>query len=560
MSHVLKPAVIQPTAQDVRIAAAAEQAAREASAEAHVRGAPARQKSFARLAKRVVANMNGEQLRKIEAASARKAALRASAKQSTSAAPTPSIIELPVGPTFSTPAVEPAVADPRGPLTPTAWQREVLSIPGFHLFLGGGRGGGKSSLALQEILRHSEQHGANASVLIVREHLKALSQVWDELHAVLSAVYLRGLRANKQTNQFTLPNGATIELGPLSNADDYAKVQGKSYSLITGDEGGHFGTLKWFFMLLSNLRAKRGVPTRAILIANPGGRLHAQIHATFIAGKTPWEPFEIDGLKWIWCPSTYRDNPHLADDYATTIRASARGDVELARAWVDGSWNINRGAYFADVVDESKQRFSELPFDLPHNGILTYSATDWGTASPSVSLAFAHLLAPVAGYARGSKFIVDEVHSADRTDPTFSTGLGWSPGRLADAMNEMCLRNNIDRSGCIDNARGLGADETLIKMFNGFGFRLTTPKSKSRIAGWGKVRELLFNSMTGRLKPGLYISERAEMLWATLPSVPRDQVRIEDLDSTAVDHAVDATRYGCVEEPFIVTTGRLTGI
>lgn len=536
-----------------------EERKRVAARELAVKTRPAKLRSAARVGRNLVARLAVEQERIGAEAALRKAALRASAKQAKRAATVPSIIELPVGPTFTTPAVEPAVADSRGPLNPTSWQREVLSIPeDICLFLGGGRGGGKSSFAIQSILRHCEQHGANASVLIVREHLKALGQLEDELFAILSAIYGKGLRHNRQEHIFRLPNG-TIELGPLSDAADYNKVQGKSFSLIVGDEGGQFGTLRYFFMLLSNLRAKRGIPTRAILIANPGGRLHAQIHAIFIAGKTPWEPYLIEGVRFVWAPSTYRDNPHLTDDYVDKLGAACGRDAELLRAWRDGSWNIARGAYFADVVDESKQRFSTLPFELPHRSIITYSATDWGTASPSVSLAFANLLAPVAGYARGSKFIVDEIHSADRTDPTYSTGLGWSPGRLADAMNEMCIRNNIDRSGCIDNARGLGADETLIKMFNGFGFSLTTPKSKSRVSGWGKMRELLFNSMTGRLKSGLYISERCEMLWATLPSVPRDQVRIEDLDSAAVDHAVDAARYGCVHEEARVYTGSTRG-
>ena len=557
MSTVIKPV----RREDVALAAGVAAAARQAAAEARVRGAPARQKSFARMAQRVTTNMKGEQERRAEAALQRKAALRAENIKTKRAATMPPVIELPSGPTFTTPPVEPAVADPRGPLTPTAWQREVLSIPDdINLFLGGGRAGGKTSCAIQQILRHCEQHGANASVLIVREHVKALSQLEDQLQAILSAVYLRGLRANRQTHSFHLPHGATIELSPLADAGDYAKVQGKSYSLIIGDEGGQFGTLKWFFMLLSNLRAKRGVPTRAILIANPGGRLHAQIHATFIAGKTPWEPFMLEGIKWLWAPSTYRDNPHITDDYIDKICASVARDPELLRAWRDGSWNIARGAYFADVCDESKQVFSKLPFELPdRQRVLTYTASDFGTHSPSCCLLFAHLLAPVAGYARGTKFIVDEYNTCLRDDPTYATGTGASPGRIADALAERCVQFHVDKIGCIDNARGLQPGETVISIFREHGFFLTPPKSKSRVPGWGVMRELLFNSMSGRTKPGLFISERCEMLLATLPTVPRDQVRIEDLDSAAVDHAVDACRYGCVHEPFVVSTGKVTG-
>jgi hypothetical protein len=44
--------------------------------------------------------------------------------------------------------------------------------------------------------------------------------------------------------------------------------------------------------------------------------------------------------------------------------------------------------------------------------------------------------------------------------------------------------------------------------------------------------------------PGLYISRRCAYWWATVPTLARDQKRVEDLDTSGPDHAADACRYG----------------
>ena len=47
-------------------------------------------------------------------------------------------------------------------------------------------------------------------------------------------------------------------------------------------------------------------------------------------------------------------------------------------------------------------------------------------------------------------------------------------------------------------------------------------------------------------KPGLYISRACEYFWSTVPYLARDVRRVEDVDSSGVDHGADAVRYGCL--------------
>ncbi len=67
-----------------------------------------------------------------------------------------------------------------------------------------------------------------------------------------------------------------------------------------------------------------------------------------------------------------------------------------------------------------------------------------------------------------------------------------------------------------------------------------------RVSGWAKARAMLSNA--GKIyQPGLYISNRCEYWWST--ALPRDSRKIEDVDSSATDHAADATCYALNWEP-----------
>lgn len=58
-------------------------------------------------------------------------------------------------------------------IAPTPYQARCLAVPEtYNLFLGGGRGGGKSYGALLLVLRHVEQYSDRARPLIVRETYK----------------------------------------------------------------------------------------------------------------------------------------------------------------------------------------------------------------------------------------------------------------------------------------------------------------------------------------------------------------------------------------------------
>lgn len=76
------------------------------------------------------------------------------------------------------------------------------------------------------------------------------------------------------------------------------------------------------------------------------------------------------------------------------------------------------------------------------------------------------------------------------------------------------------------------------------GVRFLPAKKADRVTGWNKMRRLLSHAGEPD-RPGLYVSRACGYFWGTVPMLPRDPKRIEDVDSTGPDHGADAIRYGC---------------
>jgi hypothetical protein len=430
-------------------------------------------------------------------------------------------------------------------IAPTKYQARVLAVPeAYNVFLGGGRGGGKSYCALLEVVRHVEQYRNKARPLVVRETYKAASELAETLHALLVTAYgQKAVRYNRAENTFRLGNGAVIEIGQLDGPSAYVKYQGRSFTLLVADELGTFRELRYMRLLRSNLRAPEGIPLRELRTANPGGIQHVALTREHRILQVPaWEPYDIDGETWVNAPSTFRDNPHLdGDAYERRLRAAVSGDEALLHAWIEGDWDIARGAFFGDVWAPS---IHVLPIDFRPpwaiRGNKTALGFDYGLAAPSVALLGVRTPGGDGLFPAGSLLILDEVHSADPADP--SMGLRWPPGKIAEAIRERCAHWNMRPYGVGDDAVGL--DQSLLDVFRTEGVWMTKPRKGpgSRIAGWAKLRQRLANSVS-RDGPGLYVTGRCGLFLETFPTLPRDELRPEDVDTRANDHAADAARY-----------------
>lgn len=449
------------------------------------------------------------------------------------------------------------------------FQTQVLSYPEeVDVFLGGGRGGGKSYTLALLALRHVEQYGDKARILYIRKTYKGLADFELLTRELFAMVYGTAARYNGAEHVWRFPNGAYLEFGQLETHADYAKYQGRSFTLLMADEIGQFATPDLLDVLRSNLRAPKGIPVRVVLAANPGGSGHFWIAKRYVFTGAPGKPFFEPKSKrqWIYAPSTFIGNEFIdCDQYRDQLESSCPSDPELLRAWLDGDWAVNRGAYFANVLDENRnavEPWTQIPYWHSVKWE-TYLAHDFGSSAPSATYIMA--ISPgaeMAGryYPRDSIIIVDELSTAKRDRP--NEGNGWTVPILAEEIVAMCKRWGVRAEGVADDAifskTGSGSG-SIADEFRKGGVFFTPAKKADRIGGWNVMRRLLADAGKPDV-PGLYISRGCEYFWGTVPYIGRDQKRVEDVDSQSADHAADAVRYGCLRERQTVHKLKLGGM
>jgi hypothetical protein len=434
-------------------------------------------------------------------------------------------------------------AIPDSPVAMFPYREAVLSVPeSINVFMGGGRGGAKTRTALVLALRHCEQHGEGASVLYIRHSYKAGSESEEDFLGIVSDAY-EGVRYNKAEHVFHLPGGARVEFGQLDDSTSYRKFQGRSYTLLICDELGDARDMRWVNLLKSNLRSPAGVPVRCVFVANPGGTQHVYLRENFVSRAPAWDPYRLEGETWVNAPSTFRDNPFLPAGYVDKLRAAAAGDEHLFRAWAEGSWDVLRGAFFGDVLD---QRVHMLPaaWPWPVDGRWkAFISLDWGSSAPACCFICLRAPGDVGPFAKDSLILLDEISTAMPDNP--NEGLRWPPSKLGEVILERCRHWRVHPAGVGDDAAGLQPGNSLFALLGEMGISLQRPR-KERVQGWSKLRQLMHNTRERNGQPGFYASARCGYFWRTVPSLPRDEHRPEDVDTAAPDHAADAARYAAL--------------
>lgn len=428
-------------------------------------------------------------------------------------------------------------------IEPTPFQAKVLSIPEDHfLFLGGGRGGGKSFGLQLLILRHCNQYGARARVLVTRRRLKSLQQFGEEMRALLRGAFGPGVAYNQNDNIFRLPNGATIQLTHCESSSALTDtVQGMTFSLIVVDEAGEGPDLEVIDQLSLTLRAK-GVPLRMVLAGNPGGAQHSALAERYVTGRTPWAPFEFGGNTWVYAPSTVDDNSHLPEAYKRNFEVLKTTDNALYQAHRFGNWAAIVGDYFGGVWRADRAVFDHHHVP-PHLFRDLKLSIDWGSAAPCAvvlggQLSYDVRLPDDRVMPRGSWVIYDEHFEHDLLN--LKRGTGRTPGQIAPALHALAARSGVRARGVIDSAaeaRSAGqAESSISDLWREAGVRVTPAKKGPRVPRMELMKTLMANGE-------FWVAQRCRFWLATVPALPRDPRLPEDVDTSANDHMCDATSY-----------------
>jgi hypothetical protein len=299
------------------------------------------------------------------------------------------------------------------------------------------------------------------------------------------------------------------------------------------------------------------------MAANPGGVGHGWIVRRHVFTAPAWVPYEgkSTGRAFINCPSTFVDNSHLdQDEYARQLDAATATDPELGRAWREGDWTVLRGAYFSAVLDQERvmvEPWDPSPFARDRRLVEAwdfYLAHDFGVSAPSVT--YVCSVSPGATgpdgrhYPRGSVILLDEL--ATNEPGSLERGMGYTVPVLAERIRELANHRGMKRpEGTADDAifsrTGLAAG-TIAEEFSRQGVFFRPARKGERVHGWEEMRRMLQDAGKPDV-PGLYVSRGCDYWWQTVPVLPRDPRKTDDVDSRAADHAADACRYALNRGP-----------
>lgn len=252
---------------------------------------------------------------------------------------------------------------------------------------------------------------------------------------------------------------------------------------------------------------------------------------------------------------SYRENIYLSPEYVATLETIK--DKNKRKAWLEGDWNIVAGGAIDDVWDET---IHVLPrFVIPASWYIDRTL-DWGSSHPFSVGWFAEANGEEAILPDGTKFCpppgtIIQFYEWYGTEAIgTNVGLKLSAKSVAEGVKEREIE--LMAAGWIKSQPWPGpADnqikdvresdvDTIEKKMQKVGVRWTdSDKSPgSRINGLQLLRDRLEASIDGE-GPGFYVMDCCRATISTVPVLPRDETKIDDVDTTAEDHPYDMVRY-----------------
>ena len=414
-------------------------------------------------------------------------------------------------------------------------QTDFLAASEREVFYGGSRGGGKSYALLVDPLRFCGE--AYHTGLLLRKTMPELRDLIEHSKKLYPKAY-PGAKWREQDKEWRFPSGARQEFGYAETISDALRYQGRAYNWIGIDELPQYDSPKIWYDLRGSLRSAHGIPLYMRASGNPGNIGSHWVREMFIDPAPPGETFEItvnlpDGRKKTitrrFIQAKLKDNPSLMQNDDYLIMLASLPEVKR-KQWLEGDWDAFENSAFPEF---NRAIHIVEPFKIPNNWT-RFRACDFGYSSPTCVLWFAIDF--------DNNLIVYREYY----------GKGLTADRVALKVLEMDQGESI-RSAILDvstwSKRG-DVGPSIAEVMNRMGCRWRpSDKSKgSRVAGKLEVHRRLAIDPVAE-KPRLQITNTCVNLIRTLPTLPLDEVNIEDVNTHAEDHAYDALRYGCMSRP-----------
>lgn len=392
---------------------------------------------------------------------------------------------------------------------------------------------------------------------LYKNHMEGVSGFPELLAAWVNA---KLVTINHSAHTIRFWTGSTIFLCHCQHEKDVYKYKGPEIHILMIDELTQF-TAKMYRFLRSRMRVGqlkvpekyRGLLPRALNGTNPGDVGHNWVKASFIDFAPKFAIKQMDkaegGMRRQYIEAKLEDNPSVdAEDYAGKLEGL--GDPALVNAMLHADWDIVAGGMFDDVWNRKKHAIPA--FEIPSSWRIDRSF-DWGSSAPFAVLWWAESDGTTAPngktYPPGTLFLIDEWYGWNGRPNEGCKMLAVEVARgIKDREAEMPYKVNPGAadSSIFDADNGVKIADDMARL--GIWWLEADKSPGSRKNGWEKIRKHLKAGLQHPMEDaGLFIFDHCLQWIRTMPTLPRDETKRDDVDTKSEDHIGDATRYRIME-------------
>jgi hypothetical protein len=476
-------------------------------------------------------------------------------------------------------------------------QEAFLTCPIGEALYEGTRGPGKTDTLLMDFAQHvGTGFGAEWRGILFRKTYPELQDVIDKSKKWFPLIF-KGAFFNEAKTFWEFKDGEKLFFRQFAKPSDYWSYHGHAYPWIGWEELTTWADDKCYKSMFSCSRSTRkGIPIKIRATTNPYGvghnwvknRWRLPVPPKHIIGKIIADSRDQDGHLE---PPRVAVHGHLRENrillnadptYISRIRAAARNPAER-EAWLNGSWDIVAGGMFDDVWYEVRNKVVVPKFVVPESWTIDRSF-DWGSSKPfsvgwwaesdGTDLKFPD--GRVMSTVRGDLFRIHEWYGWSGSP---NEGLRMLAKDVARGIVERELQWGIhDRvvpgvadTSIFDEENGNSIAEDMAqdvridgKMYDGVLWERADKSPGSRKQGWEQIRKYLASVQrpagSTREHAGLFICNNCEQWTRTVPSLPRSDKDLDDVDTEAEDHIGDETRYRVRQERRVSRVSKSTGL
>jgi hypothetical protein len=400
-----------------------------------------------------------------------------------------------------------------------------------EVLYGGAAGGGKSAAIVAEGITIALEYPGIPVDFFRRSIPELKATIMVEVYKQAGEYIKQGhMKWHGQDRYFELSNGSRLRLNYLDNDADVFRYQGAEMPVLCIDELTQFQPAWIEYLKTRNRTSNPDWPVIFRAGTNPGGVGHGFVKSYFVDIAPPETTYTdpLTGLTRIFIPAKVDDHPLEAFKQSYGRKLDGIADPNLRRALRDGDWDVFAGQVFTEWA---RHKHVVEPFAIPDHW-MKWRAMDYGNKNsvfwlaqdPQTERTYVYREYREDEYktvAYKSKMILDLEQGED----------------IRYGMADPALWNG---SADHDDKEG----DPLAVMFEKHGVKWQ-PANNDRKAGLAVVHDMLSTADDG--KPKLQVFSTCLSLIKTLPALPYDRFKVDDVDTHADDHDYDSLRYGLMK-------------